>query len=274
MLWFLEMWLKTQGLMLLADGDFSCSECFQPVVLIGKVGMVGAVPQAQLSVPIRGKDAEHGPIIRISRVDHNRSKHLRLYLRSWITEKSSRLLQMDFYCQWQIFISTGNLYLDLIKIVLKRNFENPNPERITPKKLWSGFLWREGIGKRISSFSCLRDRQWDFAQPQQPGSVIHGMFQVLPQQGISPPEREVIGKELHSHCPSLNIMRLFQTSSVNRNCLWTLKYHAPYHSGMALISWSWRSKQEFYYKLCETHLLPSSHSVAGNKIQSAKMIHV
>lgn len=68
--------------MLLADGYFSCSECFQPVVLIGKVSMVGAVPQAQLSVPILGKDAGHEHIIMISRVDLNTSKHLRLYLQS------------------------------------------------------------------------------------------------------------------------------------------------------------------------------------------------
>lgn len=66
--------------MLLADGDFSCSECCQPVLLVGKVGMVGEVPQAQLSVPIGGKDAGHEHIIRISRLDLNRSKHLRLYL--------------------------------------------------------------------------------------------------------------------------------------------------------------------------------------------------
>lgn len=68
--------------MLLADGDFSCSESFQPFLPIGKVGMVGAVPQAQLSVPIRGKDAGHEHIIRISRLDLNRSEHLRLCLQS------------------------------------------------------------------------------------------------------------------------------------------------------------------------------------------------
>lgn len=68
--------------MLLADGDFSCSESFQPFLPIGKVGMVGAVPQAQLSVPIRGKDAGHEHIIRISRLDLNRSEHLILCLQS------------------------------------------------------------------------------------------------------------------------------------------------------------------------------------------------
>ena len=81
------------------------------------------------------------------------------------------------------------------------------------------------------------------------------------------------GRNPDSRCPSLNAMRLCQSCSVNKNCLWTLKKHALYHFGMALISLSWRSKQAFYYKLCETHPLPT-HSLAGNKIQLAKMVHV
>lgn len=47
---------------------------------------------------------------------------------------------------------------------------------------------------------------------------------------------------LNSRCPSLSATRFFQSCSVNRNCLWTLKKHALYHSGMVLISPSWRSE--------------------------------
>lgn len=51
------------------------------------------------------------------------------------------------------------------------------------------------VGARISSFSCLGDRQCDFTRPQQSGSAIHRVFQVLPQQGKSPPEEAAMGKE-------------------------------------------------------------------------------
>lgn len=172
------------------------------------------------------------------------------------------------------FIRIGKPSVDLSHTISRRNFGNPKPERITPKKLWCGFLWWEGIGARISSFSCLRDRLCDFGQLQQPGSAIHRVFQVLSQQGRKSAWKRSNGEGIpDSRCPSLNATRLFQSCSVNRNCLWTLKKHALYHSRMVLISLSRRSKQAFYYKLHETHLLPS-HSLAGNKIQLAKMVRV
>lgn len=61
--------------------------------------------------------------------------------------------------------------------------------------MWFPLMRRYWGGARISSFSHLGDRQCDFAQPQQPGSAIQRAFQVLPQQGKSPPEKEVMGKE-------------------------------------------------------------------------------